>query len=174
MNVSAGGRPVHASRRTASRRKVRTAVLLCTVAAMTAVVLPASAAPSPHTGGAASVARTAVSPDPVVVVDCFAQAQIRPAEYLLACGDGNNRLVGLPRDTRGQASATATGTDMVNDCRPYCAAGRFHAYPVRVTLSNPQAWPDHPDLRRFTTIRLVYTDTAPDPVPKDVTYTLVY
>lgn len=153
---------------------MRTAALLCTVAAMTAVVLPASAAPSPRTGAAASSARTAVTQDPVVVVDCFAQAQMRPSEYLLACGDGNNRLVGLRWETWGPGSATATGTDMVNDCRPYCAAGRFHAYPVRVTLSNPQAWPDHPDLRRFTTIRLVYTDTAPDPVPKDVTYKLVY
>lgn len=141
---------------------------------MTAVVLPASAAPSPHTGGAAASALTPVTQDPVVVVDCFSQAQMRPQEYLLACGDGNNRLVGLRWETWGPGSATATGTDMVNDCRPYCAAGRFHAYPVKVTLGNPQAWPEHPDLLRFTTIRLVYTDTAPDPVPKDVTYKLVY
>ncbi|MCX5402967.1 hypothetical protein OHA37_03585 [Streptomyces sp. NBC_00335] len=169
MNVSAGGRPADASRRTASRRKVRTATLLCAVAAMTAAVLPASA-----NTGAAAPARTPVSQDPVVVVDCFEQAQMRPQEYLLACGDGNNRLVRLRWDTWGQSGATATGTDMVNDCRPYCAAGRFHAYPVKVTLSDPQAWPEHPDLRRFTTIRLLYTDTAPDPVPKDVTYKLVY
>lgn len=174
MNVSAGGRPGHASRRKVSRRKVRTATLLCAVAAMTAAVLPASAAPSPYTGAAASSARVPVAEDPVVVVDCFSQAQMRPQEYLLACGDGNNRLVGLRWDTWGPGSATATGTDMVNDCRPYCAAGRFHAYPVTVTLGNPQAWPEHPDLRRFTTIRLLYTGTAPDPVPKDVTYKLVY
>lgn len=160
MNVSAGGRPAHASR----RRKARTATLLGAVAVMTAAVLPASA----------SSDRTAVAQDPVVVVDCFQQAQMRPQEYLLACGDGNNRLVDLRWDTWGPASATATGTDMVNDCRPYCAAGRFHAYPVTVTLANPQAWPEHPDLRRFTTIRLVYTDTAPDPVPRDVTYKLVW
>lgn len=169
MNVSAGGRPAPGSRRAASRRPARTATLLCAVAAMTAAVLPASA----HTG-AASPDRTLVAQDPVVVVDCFSQAQTRPQEYLLACGDGNNRLVSLRWDTWGPAGATATGTDMVNDCRPYCAAGRFHAYPVRVTLSNPQAWPEHPDLRRFTMIRLLYTDTAPDPVPKDVTYKLVY
>ncbi|MFJ7269041.1 hypothetical protein ACIQV3_20780 [Streptomyces sp. NPDC099050] len=162
MNVSAGERPAHASRRTA-----RTATLLCAVAAMTAAVLPASAAP------AREPARDP-APDPVVVVDCFSQAQMRPAEYLLACGDGNNRLVRLRWNTWGPASATATGTDMVNDCRPYCAAGRFRAYPVTVTLGDPQPWPEHPDLRRFTTIRLLYTDTAPEPVPKDVTYKLVY
>ncbi|MFF1412452.1 hypothetical protein ACFVX6_22230 [Streptomyces sp. NPDC058289] len=169
MNVSAGGRPAHGS-----RRKVRTATLLCTVAALTAAVLPASAASSPHTSGTASSARTTDPQDPVVIVDCFSQAQVRPAEYILACGDGNNRLVDLRWDSWGPGSATATGTDMVNDCRPYCAAGRFRAYPVTVTLSHPQAWPEHPDLRRYTTIRLFYTDTAPDPVPKDVTYKLVY
>ncbi|MCP3753532.1 hypothetical protein [Streptomyces sp. TBY4] len=172
MNVSAGGRPARASRhasRRPSRRTARTATVLCAVAAMTAAVLPVSA----HTASG-SPARTPVPADPVVVVDCSSQAQVRPTEYILACGDGNNRLVELRWDTWGPGTATATGTDMVNDCRPYCAAGRFRAYPVTVTLANPQAWPDHPDLLRFTTIRLLYTDTAPDPVPKDVTYELVY
>ncbi|MGW6691604.1 hypothetical protein [Streptomyces sp. NPDC054961] len=109
-----------------------------------------------------------------MVVDCSSQAQMRPAEYILACGDGNNRLVGLRWDTWGSKTATATGIDMVNDCVPYCAAGRFRAYPVTVTLSDPRAWAEHPDVQRFTMIRLLYTDTAPEPVPKDVSYKLVY
>ncbi len=163
MNVSAAHRPARAS-----RYRVRTATLLCTVAALTAAVIPASA----HPAGTTS-ARSAAPLDPVVV-DCFSQAQTRPEEYLLACGDGNNRLVKLRWDTWGPRTATATGTDMVNDCRPYCAAGRFRAYPVAVTLSHPEAWPEHPEVQRFTTIRLVFTDTAPAPVPKDVTYKLVY
>lgn len=144
--------------------------LLCTAAAMTCAVIPASA----HPGGGTPSARTADPPDPVVVVDCFSKAQMYPAEYLLACGDGNNRLVKLRWSTWGLSTATATGIDMVNDCRPYCAAGRFRAYPVTVTLSHPAAWPEHPDVRRFTTIRLVYTDTVPDPGSKDLTYKLVY
>ncbi|WP_405496646.1 hypothetical protein [Streptomyces sp. NBC_00096] len=164
MSVSAAGRPARAS-----RRRVRTAILLCTVAAVTAAVIPASA----H-GAGTSAARIPAPPDPVVLVDCFSQAQMRPSEYILACGDGNNRLVSLRWDTWGARTATATGTDMVNDCVPYCAAGEFRAYPVKVTLSDPAAWPEHPDLRRFTMIRLRYPDTAPDPVRKDVTYRLVY
>ncbi|MEU9037160.1 hypothetical protein AB0D45_19970 [Streptomyces sp. NPDC048352] len=143
------------------RSGARRAALACALAACAAAAVPASAAPTP-------------APDPVVVVDCSAQAQVRPEEYLLACGDGNNRLVALRWETWGPSTATATGTDMVNDCRPYCAAGRFRSYPVTVTLSRPEAWPDRPDVRRFTTIRLLYTDTAPAPVPKDVTYKLVY
>ncbi|MFD9334640.1 hypothetical protein ACFWBF_09550 [Streptomyces sp. NPDC060028] len=156
MDVSAAGRTGRAS-----RRRVRMTTLLCAVAAMTAAVIPASASASRGV-------------DPVVVVDCSSQARMRPEAYLLACGDGNNRLVGLRWDTWGSRTATATGTDMVNDCVPYCAAGRFRAYPVTVTLSDPRAWPEHPDVQRFTTIRLLYTGTAPDPAPKDVSYKLDY
>ncbi|MFF5703730.1 hypothetical protein ACFY7H_14655 [Streptomyces sp. NPDC012794] len=157
MDASQETRPVRVP-----GRGTRRAALLCSLAALAAAAVPASAA------------RTRAAPDPVVVVDCFERPQVRPEEYLLACGDGNNRLVGLRWESWGPSAATATGTDMVNDCRPYCAAGRFRPYPVKVTLSHPQAWPDRPDVRRFTMIRLIYTDTAPHPVPKDVTYKLVY
>ncbi|MEU8938424.1 hypothetical protein OHU17_32690 [Streptomyces goshikiensis] len=144
-----------------SRPRARTAFLLCAAAALAAGTVPASAQ-----------ARVAPEPDPVVVLDCFSKAHIQPEEYLLACGDGNSRLVRLQWEKWGSKNATATGTNLVNDCRPYCAAGRFHPYPVTVTLSNPKPWPDHPDVQRFTTIRLLYTDAAPAPVPKDVTFKL--
>ncbi|MFE0578423.1 hypothetical protein [Streptomyces sp. NPDC058874] len=158
MDTSGHGHNTHHPR---SRK--RTGILLSTTAALTVAALPASAAhPAP-----------APPPDPVVV-DCSSQGHIRPEEYLLACGDGNNRLVDLHWNTWGPSTATATGTDMVNDCRPYCAAGRFRPYPVTVTLSNPQPWPDHPQTQRFTRIRLLYTDTSPAPIPKDITYKLVY
>ncbi len=149
----------------ALRSRARNITLLCAAAALATATVPASAQ-----------TRTVAAPvtEPLVVVDCFSQAQVRPEEYLLACGDGNNRLVGLTWDTWGPKAATAKGTDMVNDCKPYCAAGRFRSYPVTVTLSSPEPWPDHPDVQRFTAIRLVYTDTAPAPVPKDVTYKLVF
>ncbi len=163
MDVSGDGGLARASR--AGVRSVRTATLLCAAAALVVGAVPASAqtraAPEPD-------------PEPVVVVDCSSEAQVRPEEYLLACGDGNNRLVRLSWDTWGPRKATATGTDMVNDCNPYCAAGRFRAYPVTVTLSKPEPWPGHPDVQRFTTIRLFYPDHAPSPAPKDVTYKLVY
>ncbi|WP_406180118.1 hypothetical protein [Streptomyces sp. NBC_01006] len=163
MDASRVGGPAPATRARV-RMRVRTATLLCAAAALAASAVPASA----------QAPRAVMDPNPVVVVDCFSQAQVRPQEYLLACGDGNNRLVRLRWDSWGQRTATATGTDMVNDCTPYCAAGRFRAYPVKVTLSHPRPWPDHPDVQRYTSIRLLYTDTAPSPVPKDVTYKLVY
>ncbi|GHE38935.1 hypothetical protein [Streptomyces vinaceus] len=164
-----GGRAPATSTRIPVRVRVRTATLLCAAAALAAGAAVPAAVPA-----AAQTARAPMDPSPVVVVDCFSQAQVRPREYLLACGDGNNRLVRLRWDSWGQRTATATGTDMVNDCTPYCAAGKFRAYPVRVTLSHPRPWPGHPDVQRYTSIRLLYTDTAPPPVSKDVTYKLVY
>ncbi|MCB5181564.1 hypothetical protein [Streptomyces antimicrobicus] len=153
-----------AGRRTGSTRtRARTALFWGAAALVAATAVPASAAvplPAPD--------------DPAVVVDCFGAPQVRPKEYLLACGDGNNQLVSLRWTSWGSRTATATGTDMVNDCRPYCAAGRFRAYPVQVTLSHPKPWPGHADTRRFTMIRLVYPEAAPSPVPHDVTYRLVY
>lgn len=143
------------------RRKI---TLLCAAGAVMAAVVPAAA-------------QSPADPPlkPVVVVDCFSAAQVRPADYLLACGDGNNRLVGLEWDTWGPHSANATGTDLVKDCTPDCATGRFRSYPVKVTLGDPQSWPADPGMRRFTTIRLVYTGEAPAlPGEHDVTYKLVY
>ncbi|MCF3181703.1 hypothetical protein IPZ70_17385 [Streptomyces polychromogenes] len=157
MDASGDGR-----RARPARLRGRRAGLLCAAAALAALAAPASAQSAP------------ADPYPVVVVDCFSAAQVQPEEYILACGDGNNRLVGLHWHTWGAGTATATGTDMVNDCRPYCAAGRFRPYPVEVTLSAPRPWPTHPGVQRFTVIRLLYTDTAPEPVHKDVTYKLVY
>ncbi|MBW5480976.1 hypothetical protein GPJ59_03485 [Streptomyces bambusae] len=151
---------------------------------MVAATVPASATQATSASASASTSASASAsapasapvrdPVPVVVVDCFGAPQVRPADYLLACGDGNNRLVGLRWDSWGGQTATASGTDMVNDCRPYCAAGRFRAYPVEVTLIAPQAWPERPGTQRYTSIRLVFPEEAPAPLPHDVTYNLVY
>ena len=58
-----------------------------------------------------------------------------PMELTLACGDGNLYLADLRWTKWGTASASATGTAHENDCKPYCAAGHFHVYPVRVTAT---------------------------------------
>jgi hypothetical protein len=133
------------------RHKLRTAVTVCAAAALAAVV-PAStfaeASPQPP------------EPDPVVV-DCFFDPQVRPDDFILACGDGNNRLVDLRWTSWGPRIAEAHGVDLVNDCRPYCAAGRFHAYPVTVKLDRPKAWERDPQQNHYTRMRLDYTGGKP-------------
>lgn len=70
----------------------------------------------------------------IVVLDCQGHAHVRPAGYTLACADGNDYLNGLAWTSWGPQLASATGTEHVNDCIPYCAAGHFHSYPVNVVL----------------------------------------
>jgi hypothetical protein len=70
-----------------------------------------------------------------VVPLCTQHTAVAPKTWVLACGDGNYWLAGLRWHWWGGASATARGTAHQNDCRPYCAAGHFHASAVTVTVS---------------------------------------
>ena len=55
-----------------------------------------------------------------------------PKTLAIACADANYSLGGLKWRGWGASLASATGTAHANDCKPYCAAGHFHAYPVTV------------------------------------------
>ena len=66
-----------------------------------------------------------------------ARAVRRPAEIVFACGDGNFYATGLRWSRWMNTAATASGIGHQNDCRPYCAAGHFHTYPLVVTLARP-------------------------------------
>ncbi|WSQ97417.1 hypothetical protein OG735_04370 [Streptomyces sp. NBC_01210] len=142
------------------RHKLKTTVMLCAATALAAAVVPASAS------------ARAPSPAQVVAVDCFSNSQIRPGDFLLACGDGNNRLITLRWSHWGPTSAVGSGRDVVNDCQPYCAAGKFHSYPVTVRFDRPETWQKHPELRHFTRLRLIYTDSKPPQAQREMTYKL--
>ncbi|MFJ8791960.1 hypothetical protein [Streptomyces sp. NPDC102462] len=140
------------------RRPVRrTAIMLSAGvllagAATTGAAAPSAPAPAGHR------ARQSATP---VLVDCLWNSSVRPGDFILACGDGNSRLTGLRWTQWGREAATAKGVNLVNDCKPYCAAGRFHAYPVTVRLEHPERWQRHPDLDHYTRISLTYTDSRP-------------
>lgn len=139
--------------------RTKTKVLACAGAALAAAALPASAA-SAATGGPA---RSAGPParHRVVVVDCVERPQVRPHDFVLACGDGNNALTSLHWSHWGTYSATATGVDVVNDCVPYCAAGHFHGYPVTVRLDRARPWKDHPGRWQYTRLEMTYHGARP-------------
>ncbi|MGW2181315.1 hypothetical protein ACWCXX_25095 [Streptomyces sp. NPDC001732] len=146
-------------------RKLRTGLMLCAATALAvAAPVPASASPSPAAAAPPSA--------PVVAVDCFWSPQVRPGDFLLACGDGNNRLVDIHWSSWGPTSAAGRALDVVNDCQPYCAAGKFHSYPVTVRLDRPKSWQKHPELKRFSRLQLVYTDGAPARTGRVVTQQL--
>lgn len=55
-----------------------------------------------------------------------------PATLVIACADANYSLGGLKWRRWGTPTASATGVAHANDCKPYCAAGHFHAYHITV------------------------------------------
>ena len=55
--------------------------------------------------------------------------------------------------------ARATGTEHVNDCAPYCAAGHFHSYPVNVVLWGSKT--AGPGRQRYTKITELYPGVHP-------------
>ncbi|MET9581870.1 hypothetical protein ABZY10_01875 [Streptomyces sp. NPDC006539] len=141
------------------RLKLKTAVLICAVVSLATAVVPASASTKPK------------SPD-TVVVDCFSDPQARPDTFLIACGDGNSILTGLRWSAWKPKFATGSGLNVLNDCRPYCAAGKFHSYPVAVRLDRPEPWQKHSGKQHYTEMRLVYTGHKPPQMPREVTYRL--
>ncbi|WP_129305108.1 hypothetical protein [Streptomyces sp. L2] len=121
--------------------------------------------------GAPTAAHRAPSVRPVLV-ECLGHGDVRPADFILACGDGNSRLTGLHWTQWGPRAATGTGINEVNDCKPYCAAGRFHSYPVTVRLDDPKPWKNHPGGRYYTRMSLTYTADRPDGFKPVMTFPL--
>ncbi|MEU3731394.1 hypothetical protein AB0E81_18500 [Streptomyces sp. NPDC033538] len=150
------------------RNPMRAAVTLCAAAALAIPMGTASAAPSAEQPTQPPVQRTQ---DPVLV-DCAWQPEVRPGSFLLACGDGNSRLVSLHWLRWDANAAVGRGTNAINDCDPYCAAGTFHSYPVTVRLDQPRTWEKDPGERHYTRMTLTYTDGRPDGSPRVVTYPL--
>ncbi|MEU9734595.1 hypothetical protein [Streptomyces sp. NPDC048002] len=152
-------------------RALTTAAALCAVAALaTAAGTPSSAAGSAQS---APPTRAVQAPgDTPVLVDCLWHPKVRPADFMLACGDGNSRLASLKWSQWGERTARATGVNHVNDCKPYCAAGRFHSYPVTVRLDRPEPWKKNPRLSHYTRITLTYTEGRPAGYAATVSYPL--
>ncbi|MFF9275972.1 hypothetical protein [Streptomyces griseosporeus] len=142
---------------------VRTALALGALASLMAATAPVSASAGEHSRPAGP---------PPVLVDCLWHAQVRPADFVLACGDGNSRLVSLHWSRWDARAAVGEGVNMVNDCKPYCAAGRFHGYRVAVRLDKPLTWKKQPKLRQYTRMTLTFKDARPERLPQSVTYPL--
>lgn len=144
------------------RNPMRAAVTLCAAAALAVPLGTATAAPT-------APARQTTDP---VLVDCAGRPEVRPGTFILACGDGNSRLVSMHWYRWDAEAAVGRGSNAVNDCDPYCAAGAFRSYPVTVRLDRPTASAGDPGERHFSRITLTYTDGRPDGSPRTVTHPL--
>lgn len=72
-----------------------------------------------------------------VFTGCAHHPAVRPASIVFACGDGNFYATSLHWSSWGTTAAAAKGVGHQNDCKPYCASGHFHTYPLTVRLSRP-------------------------------------
>jgi hypothetical protein len=90
---------------------------------------------------------------PVAVGNCGVQAT-KPTDLTIACGDGNDYLKSMKWTVWSDTVARGSGVEGVNDCNPYCAAGKFHSYRVTVTLDQVQS-------NRFTRLRIHYPAARP-------------
>jgi hypothetical protein len=96
-----------------------------------------------------------------VALGCDLAGQVMPSQYVLACGDGNAGLQGLHWTSWTPQLASGYGTYYVNDCKPYCAAGHFHAYPALAVMWGRGAVAGHPSERRYTQVTLIFTGKRP-------------
>jgi hypothetical protein len=118
------------------------------------------------TGTAAAASHAPARPYPAtasgtVVINCQHSAQVQPGNFVLACADGNDYLTGLTWTNWTSAFATATGTEMQNDCTPYCAAGKFHSYPAHVIFWRSEPVARHAGEKYFTRVTLLYPGARP-------------
>jgi hypothetical protein len=149
---------------------VTKAAALGAAVAFAAAMGPASASPAAAPSSTAGAAAQPVKA--TVLVDCFAKPQVRPADFVLACGDGNSRLSSLRWTHWAPASAEGKGVNWVNDCDPYCAAGTFRSYAVVVRLGRPQDWKKEPQHQRYGRMTLTFPGDRPERSARTVTYAL--
>jgi hypothetical protein len=119
--------------------------------------------------GAGAAAGSAGSPgsatswysERTVVISCLGRAEVRPGHFVLACADGNSYLAGVSWASWTPKRASGYGTQVENDCIPYCAAGHFHRYPVLVVLRGLAALRGNPGTLRYTDVTLIYPGARP-------------
>lgn len=136
----------------------RAAALIAILLAVTATGCASASAPTRATDTALTQRASAGK---TVVVNCLLKPQTRPSSFILTCADANDVLAHLHWVSWGSAAAFATGTEQINDCTPYCAAGKFINYPVLVDLWRPEPLPGHPGVLYFSRVTRVYTANRP-------------
>jgi len=136
------------------RVSVLIAILLCVVATGCA------AAPT-HATDTALTQHSATYSEQTVMVNCLFKPQTRPSSFILTCADAGDVLAHLHWVSWGPTAAFATGIEQINDCTPYCAAGKFINYPVLVNLWRPEPLPGHPGTLYFSRVTRVYTNNRP-------------
>lgn len=109
------------------------------------------------------------------------QFQVKPSSILIS-GDGtfyfdghkkpHNHAAPLKWTSWTASGGLGSGFNWVNNCRPNCAAGTFHQYPVKLHVWQPKTVGGH---LIFTRMTVTYTAGWPSSVPsKTDVFKVVY
>jgi hypothetical protein len=132
------------------------------VAALSLVLgLPGPAGAGTAPAAAVTRAGSAAGTPQHVVLDCTGQARVRPGTIALACADNGIGLTRLHWTSWTPELASAYGTEWQNDCKPNCAQGHIHHYPVVAVLWGSATVKGHPGERRYTQATLSYPKRRP-------------
>jgi hypothetical protein len=123
--------------------------------------LVGSAGAALTSAGAITRAGSAAAASPPVVLNCLGKAQVKPGTITLACADDGAGLTHLHWTSWTPQLASAYGTEWQNDCKPNCAQGHVHHYPVVAMLWGSATVTGHPGERRYTTATLSYPKGRP-------------
>ena len=111
--------------------------------------------------GATTTAHAAAQRPRDVGLDCSFKPQVKPGTYVLTCADAGIGLERMRWTSWTQKLASGYGSEWENDCRPNCAAGHLHHYPVLAVLWGSGSVQGHPAERRYTQLTLIYTGARP-------------
>jgi hypothetical protein len=125
-----------------------------------------------NTAPAAVLRQLAVScapPDATAWINDCGPLVSSPRQLTLACADGNYSLTNLRWRHWAASAATASGAARANDCKPYCAAGHFHSYPVTVTVDRLTRCGS---ARYYARLTITYANARPAGVARRDVHTL--
>jgi hypothetical protein len=128
---------------------------------------------------AASGASAALAAVPGVTGEGPAAPKVRPRQIGYTA-DGSGFFAGAQKVSKtnfgsihwsqwNKKKALGSGGNWLNDCKPYCAAGHFHGYPVTLKLTTPKVVAGK---HVFTKMIVTYTNTLPSHAVKTTTWTL--
>jgi hypothetical protein len=125
--------------------------------------LPGSAGAATASAAAVTRAGSAAGAPQYVVLNCMDKdkAQVRPGTIYLACADNGTGLTHLHWTSWTPELASAYGTEWQNDCKPNCAEGHIHNYPVVAVLWGSATVKGHPGERRYTEATVSYPAGRP-------------
>jgi len=123
--------------------------------------LAGRAGPARTPAAALTRAGSAAAAPQYVVLNCMDKTQVKPGTISLACADNGLGLTHLHWTSWTPELASAYGTEWENDCKPNCAQGHFHYYPVVAVLWGSATVKGHPGQRRYTQATISYTKERP-------------